>query len=124
MAKLEARRLQPEIIKDDNTCCDSIVGLDGYTPSQAKYAGAKLEAAQKDVTDKRKTESQADAAGKVAREEAVRAEWFFHNLVLGAKGQVKAQYGEDSDELKSIGLKKKSEYKRPVRRAKPLDKAA
>ena len=71
----------------------------------------------------RKTESQANAAADVARQAALRAEWFFHNLVLGAKGQVKAQYGEDSDEMKTIGLKKKSEYKRPVRR-KTLDKAA
>lgn len=123
MIKQEARRLQPTVITEDTTCCDSIVGLEDYDPKQTKYAKTKLEEAKKAVTDSRKAEAQADSAAKHAREAAMRAEWAFHNLVLGAKGQVKAQYGEDSDEMKTIGLKKKSEYKRPARR-KSLDKAA
>ena len=121
--KPEARRLQPNVIKDDTTCSDAIVGLEDYDPKQTKYSATKLEEAKKSVTDARKAESQANAAADLARQAALRAEWSFHNLILGAKGQVKAQYGEDSDEMKTIGLKKKSEYKRPARR-KSLEKAA
>lgn len=79
--------------------------------------------AKKATADARTAEAKADATAKLARQAAMRAEWTFHNLVLGAKGQVKAQYGEDSDEMKTIGLKKKSEYKRPARR-KSFAKAA
>jgi hypothetical protein len=41
------------------------------------------------------------------------AERDFHNAILGAKDQVKAQFGKDSNELQALGLKKASEYKRP-----------
>jgi hypothetical protein len=36
--------------------------------------------------------------------------------MLGVKAQVIAQYGHDSDEVQSLGLKKKSEHKRPTRK--------
>jgi len=39
-----------------------------------------------------------------------------HNAILGAKTQVLAQYGADSDAIQSLGLKKKSERKRPTGR--------
>jgi hypothetical protein len=47
---------------------------------------------------------------------AVAAEWEFHNLMLGAKDQVIAQFGRDSNEVQAIGLKKSSERKAPQRR--------
>ncbi len=49
------------------------------------------------------------------RAEYLRLEAEFHELVLGAKRQVIAQYGDDSDEITSLGMKKKSErrYGRP-----------
>ena len=77
-----------------------------------------LQAASDDLTDAHEKETQAEAGWKAARDRAVKAEWTLHNLVLGSKNQVKAQYGDDSDEVNAVGLKKKSEYKRPVRKAK------
>ena len=53
------------------------------------------------------------AALDTARDDAAAAEWAFHNAMLGGKDQVKAQFGDDSNELQSLGLKKKSEYKSP-----------
>jgi hypothetical protein len=38
--------------------------------------------------------------------------------VLGAKDQVIAQFGRDSNEAQAVGLKKKSERKPPARKAK------
>ncbi len=49
--------------------------------------------------------------GEAARDTANAAEWAFHNAMLGAKDQIIAQYGDDSNEVQSLGLKKKSEYK-------------
>jgi hypothetical protein len=123
MKKQETRRLQPNVITEDTSCADAIIGLEDYDPKQTKYSAAELEKSKKAVADARKAESQAEAAVALARQAAARAEWSFHDLVLGAKGQVKAQYGEDSNEMKTIGLKQKSEYKRPVRR-KAFAKAA
>jgi hypothetical protein len=41
--------------------------------------------------------------------------------MLGVKDQVIAQFGKDSNEVQAVGLKKKSEYSRPQRRAKKGD---
>ena len=38
--------------------------------------------------------------------------------MLGAKDQVKAQFGKDSIQLQELGLKKTSDYKRPGRKTK------
>jgi len=53
------------------------------------------------------------------RDAAVAAQWGLSQHHPRAKNQVTAQYGEDSDQLASLGLKKKSERKAPVRAAKP-----
>ncbi|MDQ6631631.1 MAG: hypothetical protein M3Y82_07715 [Verrucomicrobiota bacterium] len=42
---------------------------------------------------------------------------------LGAKKQVIAQYGEDSNEVQSIGLKKKSERATPAKKITPANLA-
>jgi hypothetical protein len=65
----------------------------------------------------RKVEAQAAAAAAVARGDTIAKEWEFHNLMLGVKEQVIAQFGKDSDQLQAIGLKRKSEYKPPKRRS-------
>ena len=59
---------------------------------------------------------QAEAAAAAARDEAVAESWNFHNTILGVKDQVRAQFGPDSAELQSLGLKRKSEYKAPTRK--------
>jgi hypothetical protein len=41
--------------------------------------------------------------------------------MLGAKDQIVAQFGRDSNEAEAVGLKKKSEYKTRTRRAANRD---
>jgi hypothetical protein len=60
-------------------------------------------------------------AADAKRAAANAAEWEFHNAILGAKTQVTAQFGDDSDELAALGLKKKSEYKSPTRRRQEVE---
>ncbi len=64
----------------------------------------------------RDDEAQAQVDLDSARDNATGAEWSFHNLVLGAKDQVKAQFGDDSNEYQAMGRKKASERRRPRRR--------
>jgi len=49
---------------------------------------------------------------------ALNAEWSFHNIILASKDQVKAQFGKDSNELHSMGIKKSSEYKKRASKKK------
>lgn len=40
----------------------------------------------------------------------------FHDYMLGAKDQVKAQFGSSSNELQGLSIKKKSEYDKPTKK--------
>jgi hypothetical protein len=62
--------------------------------------------------------------GSLEARAAVAAGWDLHNGMLDVKVQVAAQYGTNSDQVASLGLKKKSERKAPVRAAKPAAKTS
>jgi hypothetical protein len=64
-----------------------------------------------------KTEVQKEGEAKAARDNAVTAEHVFHQAILGAKDQIRAQFGIDSNEYQSIGLKKKTEYRSRTKKA-------
>src|SRR5436190_10119249 len=52
-----------------------------------------------------------------ARDDEIAAEWTFHDYILGVKTQVKTQFGDSSNEIQSVRLKKKSEYKSASKKA-------
>jgi len=67
--------------------------------------------------------SQKLALYRAAVDAARLAEWEFHNAVLAMKEVVRGQYGSDSDQAQAVGLKKKSDRKRPHRK-KPVAAAS
>lgn len=62
-------------------------------------------------------EARARRTFELARDEAIAAGRAFHSAMLGVKNEVVVQYGEDSSVLQTVGLKKKSEYRRPSSRS-------
>jgi hypothetical protein len=118
MAKDESKRLPPGTIADDEAAFNALQKVDGYTPSNASYAVAAITQAREDMKASQAAEDQAAADLKTARDVAASKEWAFHNLMLGAKDQVRGQFGKDSVEVQAIGLKRKSEYKSPGPRRK------
>jgi hypothetical protein len=46
------------------------------------------------------------------KDDAIDAEWEFHDVMQGVDDQTIAQYGKDSNQVQSLGLKKISEYRR------------
>lgn len=116
MAKDQTKRIEPKILESDKYSAAALQKLNDYNPPNAKYSLDKTLAALKEMTAKQETEAQAWGAYQAARDKANDAEWAFHNLILGVKEQVIAIYGKDSDEVQSLGLKKKSEYKKPKRK--------
>lgn len=112
MAHNQTKRLAPKILQSDIDALNAIRGITGYTPSKSTFALTALEASHTAMTGRQTEESQALNVAAAKRDTANTAEWEFHNLILGAKDQIRAQYGDDSDEYQSLGLKKKSERKR------------
>jgi hypothetical protein len=112
MAKDQTKRLSPKDLSGDTITNDALKGVAGYAPVNPQFSVANLKALFDTMTAAQAAETQAEAALRTSRDKAVVAEWNFHNSILGAKDQVKAQFGKDSNELQALGLKKASEYKR------------
>jgi hypothetical protein len=117
MAKNETKRLRPQSLQEDRDAFVALQANTNYKPANVAYEVTAIVAAQTAMNDAQQAETLADAALAAARDSAVAKEWEYHNLMLGAKTQVKAQFGEDSNEVQSMGLKKKSEYRSPKRKA-------
>jgi hypothetical protein len=118
MAKDETKRMTPAVIQADKESFAALEGNDRYAPANPTYAVGVIRTAQTEMTTAQQVESQAVAAAAAARDDAVAKEWNYHNLMLGAKDQVVAQFGRDSNEAQAVGLKKKSEYKGRTRKPK------
>ena len=114
----QATRLKPSLIQADRDAFAALQAIAGYAPANQAYVLAAITAAQASLNSAQQVETQAAAAAAAARDEAVAREWEFHNLMLGAKEQIIAQFGKDSNEVQAVGLKRKSEYSRPKPRAK------
>jgi hypothetical protein len=98
--------------------------ITAYAPVNPAYSMTAVTAASTALAAAQQAETQAAAAAAAARDNAAAREWEFHNLMLGVKDQVIAQFGKDSNEVQSIGLKKTSEYSRPKSRGKKNDAQA
>lgn len=117
MAKDETKRQTPKQLQEDKDTFTAAGKLTGYSPANKDFTLDIGTAKQKTREDKQAEEVVAERALKTARDVATAAEWDFHNYILGVKKQVAAQYGDDSNEIQSLGLKKKSEYKKPKKKA-------
>jgi hypothetical protein len=118
MARDQSRRLKPATLQTDETCLAALQAMNAYAPFNPAYSVEVITATRREVDTLRQAESEALAAAAAARERAVAKEWEFHNLILGAKHHVVAQFGVDSDELQSLGRKKRCEYKTPGRKVR------
>ena len=120
MADRNTKRLSPKILQDDLDAYAALEAITDFAPSNAKFAKASGSDIKTAMTAAQSKEIQDNATAKASRDTATIAEWEFHDYIRNARTQAKAQYGESSDELQALGLKKKSEYKKPTKaKAKP-----
>jgi hypothetical protein len=116
MADKKTRRLPPDVLQADLDAYAALEAMEDYNPANADFSLANGAAAKTGMQGKQTKEVQDAATANASRDAAVIGEWDFHEFVLGAKIQVKAQYGESSDQVAAVGLKKKSEYKTPKKK--------
>lgn len=116
MAKNQTRRLTSAVLSADREAFDALQGITNYAPANQAYKTETIKATRDRMDDLLREATQAEAAAVAKRDAATAGEWDFHNAMLGAKVQVEAQFGSDSDEHAALGNKKKSEYKSPTRR--------
>ncbi len=117
MSSNPSRRVYPAVLKEDQDALTALAAITDYKPANAAYTLANLTAALTAMQAAQQAVVRAQGTLDTARDAAAAAEWRFHEVMLGAKDQVIAQYGASSDQLQTLGLKKKSERKRPAARA-------
>jgi len=113
----ETKRISPKVLADDKTALEAMQGMD-YTSAKDEFALTALEAGWETVDTAQGEETKQQGIADGARDTATAKEWDFHNLILGGKDQVKAKFGENSDQWQSLGMKKKTKRKKPVRTPK------
>jgi len=113
MAKDQTVAVKSEFLKADADALAALQKISDYKPANAEFALTELTAASDALKEAADAFAQAEAGWQTARDNNVAAQWTFHNAMLGAKQQVLAQYGDDSDEAQAVGLTKKSERAKP-----------
>lgn len=116
MARNQSKRLPPVKIEADENGFAALQAITDYTPINPAYALKSVATVHAELESLRSAAAQSAMAAAAARAQAIAKEWEFHNLMLGVKEQVIAQFGKDSDEVQALGLKRKSDYKPPRRR--------
>ena len=115
MAEQNTRPLSPKQLQDDLDAFAALKDISGYTPLNPGYSVVNGTAAKVAMTDAEEKSVQDAATAAASRDDEIATQWAFHDFVLGAKTQVKAQFGDSSNEIQALGLKKKSEYKSPTK---------
>ena len=118
MAKNQNIRVTPAKMQVDLDSYTAWQGITTYAPANTAYAKVAVTAKYTALKAAQDAEIAAQVALATARDAATAAEWEFHNTMLAVKEQVIAQFGKSSDQVQSLGLKKKSEYKAPARKTK------
>src|SRR5471032_177421 len=113
MAKDQTVPVGGDSLKADADALAALTAISGYAPANAAFTLTKLNAASDALKEAADAFAQAEAGWQTARDNNVAAQWTFHNAMLGAKQQVLAQFGDDSDEAQAVGLTKKSERAKP-----------
>jgi hypothetical protein len=121
MAKNENRRIRPSQLQEDRDAFAALKAVEGYKPANTDFTVAKIQALQGTMVEQRDIEAQQQAELDAARDDSTAAEWAFHNAMRGAKDQVIAQYGDNSNQVQALGLKKKSDYKAPKAKKRGTD---
>ena len=120
MAPRSTRRLSPDEIAADREALLALKNIGDYTPTNPAYSADALAALGDALERAEQTRLHAENMLDAARDQAMSAALALHEALLGVKVQVLAQYGPDSFEIQALGLKRKSERKRPARRAVPV----
>ena len=117
MSNNPKRRLSADILRTDLDCITALKAIDGYAPSNPADTLAAIAELQTRVSAAEERELHAANAYAAARDDAILLQKERHERVKSIKNQVRAQFGNDSNEVAAIGLKKSSERKAPKRRS-------
>ena len=110
-----SRRLAAQSLSQDVDSLNGFNTIQGYSTQRPEATPIALQQTYQAMLALQQAETEKLALYRAAADAARLAEWEFHNAVLAMKDVVRGQFGADSNEAQSVGLKKKSDRKRPTR---------
>ena len=116
MSNSALKRISTTVLLEDEDALYGLRTIEGYNPPNKAYTLEIVEADFKEFKAAQEAESGLEKALEAARDTTIRFQHKFHGSVVGARQQVLAIYGGESDEVVAVGLKKKSDRKPPRRR--------
>ena len=108
--------LAAPVLTSDRAALHALQDIPAYAPRNPELSMASLSSSEEALTQAQLDTERTRLAYEAARAREIAAGWDFHERIIGAKAEVIVQFGADSQEVHAVGLKKKSERKRPVRR--------
>lgn len=117
MAQTPTYRLSPATLDADRDTVLALQDMADYRPHNPTHDIESLTTLEAMLTTAEQAERRAQIALDAARDKAIAAAHAFHDATLGAKAEVIAQYGANSSAVQAIGLKRKSDRRRPLRRS-------
>ncbi|MBG1245117.1 hypothetical protein [Nostoc sp. NZL] len=115
-AQDQTRRLPSDSISQDITSLHGLQTVSTYNTTRTDASVENLQQAYQAMLAQQQAETEKLTLYRAAADAARLAEWEFHNAVLAMKEVIRGQYGSDSDQAQAVGLKKKSDRKRPSRK--------
>ena len=109
------RRLPAHVLQADLDCITALKAIEGYAPSNPADSLAAITDLQTRVAAAEEREFHLANSYAAARDETLALQNERHDRVKSVKNQVRAQFGNDSNQVASLGLKKASERKAPKR---------
>jgi hypothetical protein len=103
----------------DHVTVKALQGMSDYQPVNPAYSTAQLLQHQASLAQTEQAAKAAEVALAQARKAQAEASHVYHDAVVGARAQVVALYGPDATAVALVGLTRKSERKRPVKRQTP-----
>ena len=110
-----SRRLAAQSLGQDVDSLNGFNTIHSYSTQRQEATPLALQQTYQAMLASQQAETEKLALYRAAADAARLAEWEFHNAVLAMKEVVRGQFGADSNEAHSVGLKKKSDRKRPTR---------
>lgn len=109
-------RISPEQIAADRAILSAALNLTDYSPMNGAYSLATLQELEATMVAAQQAEERIRLDADAARDRVIAACHAFDRGIKGLRVQIRAQYGDESVALHAVGLKKRSERKRPTRR--------
>jgi hypothetical protein len=110
-----SRRLSPDVITQDIQSLNGLKAIQDYQSIRSEASLDALQTAYQFMMLQKQLLTERQAAYKATADSLKQSEWAFHNAVLAMKESVRGQYGSDSNQVQTVGFKRKSNRKRPAK---------